>query len=555
LRIFLHVNDQFHAYSKDIVTRSNSQVATIFGHVSTLSTAITSQALNYNMTFPNVTLPNFDARARDVGESSLLPLVLFVPIVRDSDRAGWEAFTETQHWIEQDMKYQTNKNLHPGPMPPKIFSYSNELYKADETYELAPEDKDEEESEINVLEGGGGVDFEFTTSAGFEDQDYSFVKGASFPLWQFGPLPWNASVIKMDLATHPSFKKTLNTAMYEKREILSDAMDLDFLYNSQGWRAGAAPRSTAVVPVKEDFFEDSPVVGFVVGTLKWSELFWHILPDEVKGIVATVEDSCGQDFGFLIEGGNVVLLGYGTTENFTMTANSRFREAFEIAEAVRDNDNAAGTIQDNQAQSCELTLTLYSTKTYEDACTTSMPAVYTTVVVMVFLVTIVTFALYDFVVNRRQRKLMAQAKRSDAIVSSLFPKHVQQRMMEEAEAADTNGKWKGRLGSKQPQGDFNHDGNLITSEGARGSRPIADLYAESTIIFADIVGFTQWASCRVPSDVFVLLEAIFAAFDEAANRRRVYKVRLRKPVASLAAGSLPRADAYCAPSLTGRNGW
>ena len=43
-------------------------------------------------------------------------------------------------------------------------------------------------------------------------------------------------------------------------------------------------------------------------------------------------------------------------------------------------------------------------------------------------------------------------------------------------------------------------------------------------MFADIVGFTAWSSTREPSQVFMLLETIFGAFDEIARKRRVFKV-------------------------------
>lgn len=46
---------------------------------------------------------------------------------------------------------------------------------------------------------------------------------------------------------------------------------------------------------------------------------------------------------------------------------------------------------------------------------------------------------------------------------------------------------------------------------------------ETTILFADIVGFTAWSSVREPSQVFSLLEALFRAFDDCASRRRVFK--------------------------------
>jgi class 3 adenylate cyclase len=43
-------------------------------------------------------------------------------------------------------------------------------------------------------------------------------------------------------------------------------------------------------------------------------------------------------------------------------------------------------------------------------------------------------------------------------------------------------------------------------------------------MFADIVGFTAWSSMREPSQVFTLLETIYQAFDEIAQRRHIFKV-------------------------------
>jgi len=43
-------------------------------------------------------------------------------------------------------------------------------------------------------------------------------------------------------------------------------------------------------------------------------------------------------------------------------------------------------------------------------------------------------------------------------------------------------------------------------------------------MFADVEGFTAWSSVREPSQVFTLLETIYAAFDRVALRRGVFKV-------------------------------
>lgn len=46
----------------------------------------------------------------------------------------------------------------------------------------------------------------------------------------------------------------------------------------------------------------------------------------------------------------------------------------------------------------------------------------------------------------------------------------------------------------------------------------------SSVMYADLAGFTAWSSVREPSQVFALLEAVYKTFDELANRRQVFKV-------------------------------
>lgn len=55
-------------------------------------------------------------------------------------------------------------------------------------------------------------------------------------------------------------------------------------------------------------------------------------------------------------------------------------------------------------------------------------------------------------------------------------------------------------------------------------KPIADLCPHTTVMFADIAGFTAWSSVREPSQVFTLLETVYHSFDVIAKKRRVFKV-------------------------------
>jgi hypothetical protein len=67
-------------------------------------------------------------------------------------------------------------------------------------------------------------------------------------------------------------------------------------------------------------------------------------------------------------------------------------------------------------------------------------------------------------------------------------------------------------------------GHLDGITGGFDSKPIADLFLDATVLFADISGFTAWSSVREPTQVFTLLESVYRAFDIIARRRKVFKV-------------------------------
>jgi class 3 adenylate cyclase len=100
------------------------------------------------------------------------------------------------------------------------------------------------------------------------------------------------------------------------------------------------------------------------------------------------------------------------------------------------------------------------------------------------------------------------AEVSDGIVSSLFPSLFRDQIT------------CSRLRDLRPT----NGATTHSSVGTDGFPPIAGFFPETTVLFADIAGFTQWSSGRRPDDVFGLLEAIFRAFDNVARRLQVYKV-------------------------------
>ncbi|KAG7342939.1 adenylate/guanylate cyclase [Nitzschia inconspicua] len=139
-------------------------------------------------------------------------------------------------------------------------------------------------------------------------------------------------------------------------------------------------------------------------------------------------------------------------------------------------------------------------------------------VVGIFFFTAFIFLLYDCLVQWRNQRIMKTAQKSNAIVSSLFPKNVAAQMMEEANYESLTQSQATQKAFKS----FNTSESSGPTSGTlmNGEKPIADLFSDTTILFADIAGFTAWSSMQDPGQVFILLETIFNAFDKIADRKK-----------------------------------
>lgn len=152
---------------------------------------------------------------------------------------------------------------------------------------------------------------------------------------------------------------------------------------------------------------------------------------------------------------------------------------------------------------CLYSMTAYSSKVYRNSVVTSLPLLAVLSISAVFLLVILFFFMYDCFVKRRNDLVIDAATRSNAVLLELFPKQVRDRLL-----ADKNNDSKA---------------DHFMSESKEG-KPNADFFPETTIMFADISGFTSWSSSREPPQVFILLETLYQAFDEIAKKRRVFKV-------------------------------
>jgi Adenylate and Guanylate cyclase catalytic domain len=155
---------------------------------------------------------------------------------------------------------------------------------------------------------------------------------------------------------------------------------------------------------------------------------------------------------------------------------------------------------------------------------TNMAAIITAALAASFCLVAIAFLAYDKVVQNRNSKIIHAYAQSHAMLSSLFPSNVRDRLFAEQEEKDLSTRpLKQRTTVKSFLDDAKSGGTDEHQLGYEGA-PIADLFPACTVLFADIAGFTAWSSVREPSQVFTLLETLYRAFDEVAKNRRVFKV-------------------------------
>jgi hypothetical protein len=132
----------------------------------------------------------------------------------------------------------------------------------------------------------------------------------------------------------------------------------------------------------------------------------------------------------------------------------------------------------------------------------------------IFLFCAASFFAYDYAVNVRQRRLAWSAQKTSSVVSSLFPKSIQDRVLADAEARlkqDMEKKFllSGNKNKKQrlkshldfPSADAMELETLDT-------KPIADLFPETTLMVADICGFAAWSSVSVTTAFLICTDIL-----------------------------------------------
>ena len=271
------------------------------------------------------------------------------------------------------------------------------------------------------------------------------------------------------------------------------------------------PHSLVMAPVFDSFDQENrSITGFIHGILAWEFYLTELLPPGISGIVVVLQNSCGEKFTFELEGAHAEFIGDGDLHD----------QSYD--DLYKDVDLASTTGKAGEPETvdqCFYSMRVYPSKRFQAAFESDDTEKFVALFAIVFSALALFFFVFVLFVQRRQTEVMGIATRTTAIISNLFPEAVRERIMEQAQA---KAKAKGVQKSTEEDEEANHNlKKLLQSPSSHLSNdlksnnfgsdtfvdgikvlhdaPIADLYPECSVFFADIVG----TSGRVLSPVFI----------------------------------------------------
>jgi hypothetical protein len=448
--------------------------------------------------WPNVTMPNFQEQAR--GQLAIADgiAISFNPIITNETKAGWEAHAvESVNILGEEKVIERVKN---GIRP----NMTQDIIEASE----------------------------------------SRYPDHMVPVWQIYPIKINWKAVMFDLHSEINRQRALDDMLEYQVPTITGLLHL--VQHDE-----MDPSSILFFPVfnyldKSEFFRR--VEGSISIVFTWADILRSVLPGYIKGLIVVLESSVSdeldnQQFTYSISGGEVTLIGEGDRHDVYFD----HYEHVVFANVAQDAENLG--IVDYLIM---YELRIYPSMVFQEQYLTKQPLIMTIVVMFIFILTSVIFLIYDYLVHNRQNAIMTFAQRSGRIVNSMFPSGVQERLFSSNEqlerqticdtnAVDEKDKDDGtiRSGSTTSRNPKHHIKKILKGNSSKSSStkekaniqgyiqntpPIADLFKNTTIMFADMVSFTAWSSKHSPEDVFYLLETLFLEFDKVAEQKGVFKL-------------------------------
>jgi hypothetical protein len=172
-------------------------------------------------------------------------------------------------------------------------------------------------------------------------------------------------------------------------------------------------------------------------TIYFEQFFTGVLAPNSNGIICVVENACGDEFSFQINGEEASYLGPG---DFHDRSYDYIEQSYDFSEVSLSKvySYSEKTIRLND-EYCPYSIRVYPLDELHQTYVTNQPIVYAISMALVIMFISIVSMSYDYFVQRKIRRVLKNAKESRAIVSSLFPANVRDRLLLDEEERKSRG--------------------------------------------------------------------------------------------------------------------
>ena len=441
------------------------------------SVAITSLMQAKGEVWPFVTVPHFELKGQDLIKQTGAGKVYLSIVVGENQREEWEEYTTVnQGWVREGLVYQGQ-----AVEAPSIVPYIHLLEPNPETPGLKPDPG--------------------TTS------DRPFY----VPVWQIAPAPTDQDInfVNYNLFAENDFQADFDVIRNMKHAVLSKSLEVndEFPY----------PRSAIHQPIFKGISYEGEPVGLLSSVVPWESFFVSRIASGTDEIVLVLSNECNQTFTYFVNGPDVTFAGEGDIHD------PIYDEMAVSADFSPFDDDAA-----DSSGGCRWTVHIYPSSDLEDSYDSNQALVFTVGVAFIFFLVCVCFITYDSCVERRQKKNVTSAVKSNAIISSLFPAQVRERLLDDAanDADDKN-----KLSQKAS--------DMLNTPGQNkiSSKPIADLVSHVPSSCTMVYG--SWMFCLI-----LTCFAFSWLVPRSSRIARSFSLTLSDSLRGVALESPPKSSSY-----------
>lgn len=256
-----------------------------------MATIVSTYASTNNLSWPFVTVPNFELYGANYIKQSHAEVVSTFNLVKEADREAYLNYTTSkrQEWVEESHFIQK------GSLERLIDPFSNCTYHP------------------------------FITRPSPEGFLKDIERDHYWPSWQFSPPPSSYGLINWNAFSVPDYSGLIDSMVDLNYETLVSKVrhyvgvptamsqeEHESLHSKLTDSSAEHPHSFAFHPVHlDDNDKNSEIVAMLASGTAWDEALLRLLPENVVGIHAIIKNTCNQSFTYEIRGHDAFFIGEG----------------------------------------------------------------------------------------------------------------------------------------------------------------------------------------------------------------------------------------------------